>query len=158
MVLSRVRRELHNEKFHGFYSTQNVCGVGLSRKMEGRGMKHTQTNFYTQYLKGRRPLGRPKYSWKDRYIVKMGILNKPFARGWTEFKWPGVESRGKSFENGNKHSDSVKGGIFLDQLSDFWLFKKNSEIWSSLFAVNSRPMFFTTHAQHLHQGYNIAMS
>jgi hypothetical protein len=31
-----------------------------------------------------------------------------------------------SYEHGNEHSGSKNGGEFLDQLSDCWLFRKDS--------------------------------
>jgi hypothetical protein len=32
-------------------------------------------------------------------------------------------------EHGNEHSVSIKGGEFVDQLSDYQLLKKNSAAW-----------------------------
>jgi hypothetical protein len=33
-------------------------------------------------------------------------------------------------KQGNKHSGSIKGGEFLDQLSEYQLLKKNYDPWS----------------------------
>jgi hypothetical protein len=42
----------------------------------------------------------------------------------------GYEPVAGSCEHGNKHSGSIKGGEFLRQLSDCWLFEKDSAPWS----------------------------
>jgi hypothetical protein len=42
----------------------------------------------------------------------------------------GASELAVSCEHGNETSGSIKGGEFLDQLSDYWFLKKDSTPWS----------------------------
>jgi hypothetical protein len=51
------------------------------------------------------------------------ILGKWGGRLWTGFVWVRKEPVVSCCEDGNKHSGIIKGGKFLDQLSDYQLLK-----------------------------------
>jgi hypothetical protein len=70
-------RKLHNDELHNLYSTVNIVGIIKSRKMrwaghvagmgEGRGIYRVLVG----RPEGKRPLGRPRHTWKDN--IKMDL-------------------------------------------------------------------------------------
>jgi hypothetical protein len=71
------QRKMHNDEFHGLYSSLNIVRVIKSRRMrwaghmacmeEGRGVYRVLVG----RPEGKRPLGRPRHRWEDN--IKMDL-------------------------------------------------------------------------------------
>jgi hypothetical protein len=114
-------RRLHNEELHNLYASPNFIGVIKSRRMKWTG-NTTQRGVRNAYkivigtAEGKRPRGRCRRRWEDN--IRMDLR---------EIRWEGVDwmhlaqDRGQwraFMKKGNESSGSVKGGEFLDWLSD----------------------------------------
>jgi hypothetical protein len=53
------------------------------------------------------------------------ILKKMGVRLWSGLDWLKIGSSGEFCEYCNELSDSIEGWIGLDQLSDYWFFRKD---------------------------------
>ena len=69
--VTRERRRLHNEELNDLYSSPNIVLVIKSRRMRWAGHVARMGEERGVYrvlvgkLKGKRPLGRPRYRWVD---------------------------------------------------------------------------------------------
>jgi hypothetical protein len=74
------------------------------------------------------PLGRPSGRWVDN--IKMDLREI----GWEGVDWMHLAydkgTVASCFEHDNEPSGSIKGGGFLDKLSDCQLLKKDSVPWT----------------------------
>jgi hypothetical protein len=106
-------RRLHNEELYALYSSPNIIRVIKSRFMRWAGHVARMGDRRGAYSvlvgkpEGRRPLGRPRYRWKDN--IKMYLQ---------EVGWGGAdlidlaqEQVAGSCECGNEPSGSIKWGI-----------------------------------------------
>jgi hypothetical protein len=66
--------------------------------------------FWSKKLKGRE-LGRPRRRWEDN--IRMDIT------GGEDVNWIYLAQDRGSCEHDNDPSDSIKSGVFLDQLSNY---------------------------------------
>jgi hypothetical protein len=70
-------RKLHNEELHGLYSSPSIVRVIKARRMRWAGHVVHMGEVRGAYIilvgrpEGRRPLGRPRRTWKDN--IKMGL-------------------------------------------------------------------------------------
>jgi hypothetical protein len=80
-------RRLHNEELNDLYSSPNIIRVIKSRRMRGAGHVARMGEERGAYRilvgrpEGRRPLGRPRRSWKDN--IKMHLREE----GWGGMNW-----------------------------------------------------------------------
>jgi hypothetical protein len=78
-------------------------------------------------FEGERSLGRPRCKWENN--IRIDIWEIRVGKY-------GLDASGSqvpvadSCERGNEPSDSVRGGVFLDELSDYQLLKKYCVPWS----------------------------
>jgi hypothetical protein len=86
-------------------------------------------NIIFQKRERKKPLGRPRHIWM---IILRWILNE-LSDCDLDLSGSGYGPAAGSCEHGNEHSRSIKGGEFLDYLSDYWLLKKTFAPWSKLF-------------------------
>jgi hypothetical protein len=70
-----VWRKLHNEELHNLYSSPTIIKMIKSRRMRWAGhvtrmgQKINACRIYMEKPEGKRPLGRPRYSWA--YNIKI---------------------------------------------------------------------------------------
>jgi hypothetical protein len=72
--------------------------------------------------KGKRPIGRP------RCILENNI--------YTGLDWIYLAQEQGPVASSCEPSDSIKGGEFIGQLSDYWLLKDNSASWSQFISLD----------------------
>jgi hypothetical protein len=69
--------ELHNEEFHGLYTSPNIVRITKTRRMRWAGhvaLIREKRNAYRILVgkpEGKRPLGRPRRRWVDN--IKMDL-------------------------------------------------------------------------------------
>jgi hypothetical protein len=69
----------------------------------------------------KRQIGGPSRRWKDDFKMYIKLI---YVRVYTRFKCLGIVTIAGFCEHGNEVSGSIKGGEFVDQLSDFLLLKE----------------------------------
>jgi hypothetical protein len=114
-------RRLHNEELHNLYASPNIIRAMKSKRMRWTGhvtcMGDTKNTYKILVGKpeGKRPLGRCGRRWEDN--IRMDLREE----GWKHVdRIHLAQDRFKagSCEHGNGPFDSIKGGKFIDWLSD----------------------------------------
>jgi hypothetical protein len=109
--------------------TGRVC------KTHGRDEKRIRT------LEGNRPLRKPRSRCENNIKIDLKEVACQGSGRILDLSGSGLGPVAGSFEHGNKPSDSIKGGEFLEQLNDYRLLKYSdpwSEFTFSVFLSASR--------------------
>jgi hypothetical protein len=111
-------------RLHNFYASTNIeiCG---SCSTHGKDEKCIQN--FGRKPERKRPFGIPRRRWEDN---RMDVRNVRGGRCGVDASGSGWNPVTGCCEHGNEPSVSIKGGEFLDQLSEYFLLKKDSAPWS----------------------------
>jgi hypothetical protein len=87
---------LHNDEFHGLYSSPNIVRVIKARRLrwtghvahmgEGRGVYRVLVG----KPEGKRPLGRPRHRWEDNIKLNLREVEIDGAN-WIQLAWDRVQ-------------------------------------------------------------------
>jgi hypothetical protein len=111
-------RKLHNEELRNLYASTNIISIIKSRRMRWVGdvaCIEEIRNAYKSLVgrhEGKRPLGRSRHRWEHNIGTDLREL------GWEDVDWMQLAQAG-SCKHVNKPSVSIKGGKFLEYLSDY---------------------------------------
>jgi hypothetical protein len=128
-VIDSVRKLLvtpsYCVEFRNLLSSANIMRVRREGRVTGVVRVRNVCKIFIGKLEREVPLGIPGPRWQDN--IKMDV--KHCSRMWTGCISVRIVSSGGSCEHGNETSGYIKGGEFLDYLSDHQLFKYDSAPW-----------------------------
>jgi hypothetical protein len=93
---------------------------------------------FSRKIRGKRPPGRQKRRWKDNIKTDLEVM---WVRVWSGFIWIRIRSSGGLLWTRYKTCGYIKGGEFLDQLSNY------SAPWSYMYTDVKFALLFKRRTQ-----------